>query len=125
MDISKRRLIERKRRAVRVRKKITGTAQRPRLAIRRSINHIYAQLIDDVDGKTIAHMASTGKEIKEKVSGKNGISKTEVSKIVGELIAEKALEKGVSAIIFDRKGYLYHGRVKALAEAVRSKGLVF
>jgi len=124
MNSAKRRSLERSRRAARVRKSISGTTERPRLCVRRSINHIYAQIVDDEQGKTIAFVGSTGKEFAQKVSGK-GISKTEVSKIVGEMVAEKAIEKGVKAVVFDRKGYLYHGRVKALAEAARGKGLVF
>lgn len=125
MNHSKIRILERKRRAARVRKKIEGTTQRPRLCVRRSVNHIYAQLVDDVTGVTIAQVASYGKTFSEKAGNDKKLSKTEISKLVGEVIAEKALEKGVSSVVFDRKGYLYHGRVKALAEAARSKGLVF
>jgi large subunit ribosomal protein L18 len=124
MNSSKRRSLERSRRAARVRKSISGTTERPRLCVRRSINHIYAQVVDDEQGKTIAFAGSTGKEFAQKVSGK-ALSKTEVSKVVGEMVAERAIEKGVKAVVFDRKGYLYHGRVKALAEAARGKGLVF
>ena len=124
MNSAKRRSLERSRRAARVRKSISGTTERPRLCVKRSINHIYAQVVDDAQGRTIASAGSVGKEFAQKVSGKN-LSKTEVSKVVGELVAEKALEKGVKAVVFDRKGYLFHGRVKALAEAARSKGLVF
>jgi large subunit ribosomal protein L18 len=124
MNSAKRRSLERSRRAARVRKSISGTTERPRLCVKRSINHIYAQVVDDVNGKTLASAGSVGKEFAQKVSGKS-LSKTEVSKVVGELVAEKALEKGVKAVVFDRKGYLFHGRVKALAEAARSKGLVF
>jgi len=124
MNSAKRRSLERSRRAARVRKSITGTTERPRLCVRRSINHIYAQIVDDVLGKTIAFAGSTGKEFAQKVSGKS-LSKTDISKIVGELVAERAIEKGVKTVVFDRKGYLFHGRVKALAEAARGKGLVF
>ena len=124
MNSAKRRSVERSRRAARVRKRVSGTAERPRLCIRRSISHIYAQIVDDVAGKTIAHVGSVGKEFAQKMSGKN-LNKTEVSKLIGEMIAEKAIEQGVKAVVFDRKGYLYHGRVKALAEAARGKGLVF
>jgi len=124
MNSSKRRSLERSRRAARVRKSISGTTARPRLCVRRSINHIYAQVVDDEQGKTIAFAGSTGKAFAQKVSGKD-LSKTEVSKIVGEMVAERAIEKGVKTVVFDRKGYLYHGRVKALAEAARGKGLVF
>jgi large subunit ribosomal protein L18 len=124
MNSSKRRSLERSRRAARVRKSISGTTERPRLCVRRSINHIYAQIVDDAQGKTIAFAGSTGKEFAQKVSGKS-LSKTDISKVVGEMVAERAIEKGVKAVVFDRKGYLYHGRVKALAEAARGKGLVF
>jgi large subunit ribosomal protein L18 len=124
MNSAKRRSLERSRRAARVRKSISGTTERPRLCVKRSINHIYAQVVDDVNGKTIASAGSVGKEFAQKVSGKN-LNKTEISKVVGELVAEKAIEKGVKTVVFDRKGYLFHGRVKALAEAARSKGLVF
>ncbi|MDR0308105.1 MAG: 50S ribosomal protein L18 [Chitinispirillales bacterium] len=125
MNSAKRRIVERSRRAARVRKTISGTAERPRLCVRRSINHIYAQIIDDVQGKTLAYAGSTGKEFSAKISGKEKLNKMEVSKIVGEILAEKAVGQGVKAVVFDRKGYLYHGRVKALAEGARSKGLVF
>ncbi len=125
MNSAKRRSLERARRAARVRKTISGTAERPRLCVRRSINHIYAQLIDDVSGTTVAYAGSLGKQFSDRVAGKSDLTKTDVSKVVGEMIAEMAVQKGVSAVVFDRKGYLYHGRVKALAEAARSKGLVF
>jgi large subunit ribosomal protein L18 len=124
MNSAKRRSVERQRRAARVRKSISGTTERPRLCVRRSINHIYAQIVDDVQGKTIASAGSAGKDFAQKVSGKE-LSKTDISKLVGELVAEKAIEQGVKTVVFDRKGYLYHGRVKALAEAARGKGLVF
>ncbi|MFP4163536.1 MAG: 50S ribosomal protein L18 [Chitinispirillaceae bacterium] len=125
MNSAKRRSIERARRAVRVRRSLYGTAQRPRFCVRRSINHIYAQLVDDVSGKTIAYAGSLGKSFTEKTGEKDKLTKTDASKLVGEMIAEMAVQKGVTSVVFDRKGYLYHGRVKALAEAARSKGLVF
>jgi large subunit ribosomal protein L18 len=109
------------RRARRIRKKIFGTADRPRLCVRRSLKHIYAQLVDDERGITVAHAGSSGKEFAAKAPKGKGA----VAKAVGELLAEKAKEKGVSKAVFDRKGYLYHGRVKALADGARSKGLVF
>lgn len=125
MDKAKKRLDERKRRAQRVREKITGTTSRPRLCVRRSLNHIYAQLVDDLTGKSLLQVGSSAKEIAEKVKSDPKINKTAVSKMVGELFAEKAKAQGIGSIVFDRKGYLYHGRVKALADAARSKGLVF
>jgi len=123
MNKAKTRLLERKRRASRVREKINGTHDRPRLCVRRSLNHIYAQLVDDINSVTIVQVGSTGKEFTEKL-GKEA-DKTATAKLVGEVLAEKAKEKGVTNIVFDRKGYLFHGRVKALAEAARAKGLVF
>lgn len=124
MNNAEKRLIERKNRAYRVRKKIQGTSQRPRLAVRRTLKHIYAQIIDDTSGTTIVQVGSRGKEFAAKVAGK-ATTKKEISKIVGELLAEQAKEKGVSTVVFDRKGYLFHGRVQALAEAAREKGLIF
>jgi large subunit ribosomal protein L18 len=115
----------RQRRANRIRKKIQGTAERPRLCVRRSLSHMYAQIVDDISGRSIAQAGSTHKEIIAKVSENKKISKTDVAKLVGELIADKAKEKGVEKVVFDRKGYAYHGRIKALAEAARKKGLQF
>jgi large subunit ribosomal protein L18 len=113
------------RRARRIRKKVAGTSLRPRLCVRRSLTHIYAQIVDDQTGRSLVQVGSTNKEILAKVAEKKKLSKTEVSKLVGELIADKAKEKGVAKVVFDRKGYAYHGRVKALAEAARKKGLQF
>ena len=102
----------------RIRKVVKGTSERPRLTVFRSNNEIYAQLIDDLNHKTIAAYSSLDKEV---VSQK--IKKIEKSKLVGKTIAQKALEAGISAVVFDRSGYLYHGRVKVLAEAAREAGL--
>jgi large subunit ribosomal protein L18 len=121
MDQAKQRIINRKKRAFRVRKKILGTAERPRLSIRRSLKHISAQIIDDTSGRSMIQVTSSCKEISSKKQG----DKKDVSKRVGEIIAEKAVEKGIKRVVFDRKGYQYHGRVKALAEGARSKGLKF
>jgi large subunit ribosomal protein L18 len=107
----------------RVRNKVLGTPERPRLNVFRSNSHIYAQIIDDVNHKTIVSASTLTKECKEKLGDKK--SKVEQSKVVGELIAEKAKEAGIETIVFDRGGYLYHGRVKALAEAAREQGLKF
>jgi large subunit ribosomal protein L18 len=109
-------------RHVRVRSKVEGTTERPRLAVRRSLKHIYAQLVDDSTGTSIALVTSDSKDVREKIG--EG-SKTAASTIVGELIAAKAKEKGISSVVFDRGGYIYHGRVKAVAEAARSAGLEF
>jgi large subunit ribosomal protein L18 len=104
----------------RIRKKIKGTPERPRLCIFRSNKEVYAQIIDDVSGKTLVAASSMEKALKN-FKG----TKTEKSIAVGKLIAEKALQKGISAVVFDRNGYLYHGRVKALADAAREAGLKF
>lgn len=110
------------RRHLRVRKKITGTAARPRLNVFRSSKHIYAQLIDDVAGVTLAAASTLDKELSGEI--KNGGS-VESARKVGELVAKRAKEKGVSEVVFDRGGYLYHGRIQALAEAAREAGLEF
>jgi large subunit ribosomal protein L18 len=118
-------LTPRQKRSIRIRKRIAGTTERPRLCVRRSLCHIYAQIIDDVSGKSLVQAGSTCKEISGKLTDKAASSKTNVAKLVGELVAEKAKEKGIEKVVFDRKGYAYHGRVKALAEAARKKGLQF
>ena len=106
-------------RHTRVRGKISGTAERPRLNVFRSLNHIYAQLIDDVKGVTIVAASSVEKDF-----GENGGNKAAARK-VGETLAKRALEKGIECVVFDRGGYLYHGRVKELAEGAREGGLQF
>ncbi len=114
----------RTRRHERIRKKVVGTTERPRLSVYRSLSHMYAQIIDDFKGSTIAAASSLDKELKgkDKKSGEGNIG---VAKQVGELIAKKALKKGIKRVVFDRGGYLYHGRVKALADAARETGLEF
>lgn len=111
----------RKTRHLRIRKKLTGTAERPRLNIFRSNQHIYAQVIDDAQGVTVASASTLDPELKAVVNGGNA----EAAQKVGELVAKRAQEKGVKNVVFDRGGYLYHGRVKALAEAAREAGLEF
>jgi large subunit ribosomal protein L18 len=108
------------RRAVhsRIRKKVSGTAERPRLAIFRSVNHIYAQVIDDENGKTLASAATTEKDLRGSTGGN-----TKAAQKVGRTIAERALAAGISNVVYDRGGYVYHGRVKALFEATREAGL--
>ncbi len=110
------------RRKSRIRKKIYGTAQRPRLSVFRSNRHIFAQIIDDEKGVTLVATSSFSKELRDKKveGGKKGMAHQ-----VGALIAEKAKAKGIDSVVFDRGGYLFHGRVKALADAAREKGLVF
>ncbi|BBH24013.1 50S ribosomal protein L18 [Paenibacillus baekrokdamisoli] len=109
-------------RHLRVRKKINGTTQRPRLSVFRSSKHIYAQLIDDVLGVTVASASTLDKEIAEQVTNGGNI---EAARKIGELIANRAKAKGVEQIVFDRGGYLYHGRIQALADAAREAGLEF
>jgi len=102
----------------RIRKKVRGTGERPRLAVFRSLNHIYAQVIDDQSGKTLATASTTEKALGVKTSGN-----IEAAKAVGKTIAERAQQAGVSSVVFDRGGYVYHGRVKALLDATREAGL--
>jgi len=104
----------------RIKKVVTGTAERPRLSVFRSNKQISVQLIDDVHGKTLAAASSLEKELSEKK-----VAKVEQAKLVGKLIAEKANKAGINSVVFDRNGYLYHGRVKSLAEAAREGGLKF
>jgi len=104
----------------RIRQKVRGSEQRPRLAVFRSVKHIYAQVIDDGKGHTVAAASSN-----EKSSSVEGGGNVAGAKAVGKLIAERAKTKGISKVVFDRGGYLYHGRVKALAEAAREAGLEF
>jgi large subunit ribosomal protein L18 len=115
-------VVERKKRALRIRKTVTGNAERPRLSVRRSLNHIYAQIVDDTTGKSLVQIGSNSKDIASKSSN---MKKTDVSRLVGEAVADKAKEKGIEKVVFDRKGYTYHGRIKALADAARKKGLKF
>lgn len=109
-------------RHLRVRKKIYGTAERPRLNVFRSEKHIYAQVIDDDMGTTLVAASTIDKELKESI--KVGSNK-EAAKAVGQLIAKKAIEKGITKVVFDRGGFIYHGRIKELAEAAREAGLEF
>ncbi|MBU5594660.1 50S ribosomal protein L18 [Amphibacillus sp. MSJ-3] len=112
--------IARKKRHLRVRKNLFGTAERPRLNVFRSNKHIYAQLIDDINGVTLASASTVDKEFSTQATGN-----TDAAKIVGEMIAKRALDKGHKQVVFDRGGYLYHGRVKTLADAAREAGLEF
>jgi len=107
----------------RVRKRIRGTSERPRLSVFKSARHIYAQIVDDTKARTLVDASSLSKEVRAGMEGKGG-NKAGAG-IVGELIAKRAAEKGIKAVVFDRNGFLYHGRVKALAEAAREHGLEF
>jgi large subunit ribosomal protein L18 len=109
----------RKRIHVRIRRRLSGTTERPRLAVFRSVAHIYAQVIDDVAGKTLVSASSVSKGAK--INGGN----VAAAKAIGKLVAERAKEKGVKSVVFDRGGYQYHGRIKALADAAREAGLEF
>ncbi len=112
----------RKKRHMRIRSRVSGTSEQPRLNVFRSSRQIYAQVIDDLSGTTMVSASSLDPEL----SGKQeGLSKKEKAKLVGELLAKRALEKGVDNVIFDRGGYRYHGRVKALADGAREAGLKF
>jgi len=120
--MSKQAELARQRRHRRVRKKVAGTVERPRLNVFRSLKHIYAQVIDDDLGHTLAAASTLDPELRGIL---NGLTKTEQAKSVGKLLGERALARGVKQVVFDRGGYKYHGRVKALAEGSREAGLEF
>jgi len=107
----------------RIRKNLHGTLERPRLAVYKSLHHIYAQIIDDLSGKTLISASTVEPEAKKKIKGSSG--NTESAKVIGKLIAERALAQGVKQVVFDRGGHIFHGRVAALAEAAREGGLEF
>lgn len=121
MDRAKERRVSRGRIRERIRRKVNGTAQRPRLAVKKSLKYIYVQLIDDAAGRTIASASSRDKDAGVMKGGSNQAA----AKAVGALIAKKAKDKGVTRVVFDRGGYQYHGNVKALADAARENGLEF
>jgi large subunit ribosomal protein L18 len=102
----------------RIRRKVRGSGERPRLADYRSLNHIYAQVVDDLNGRTIVSASTTEKDLRGTTGGN-----VEAARRIGKAIAERALEKGISSVVFDRGGYLYHGRIKALTDAARAAGL--
>jgi large subunit ribosomal protein L18 len=115
-------IVGRERRKLRIRRKISGTPERPRLTVFRSAKHIYAQVVDDAAGATLAHVSTLTKDVKAKADES---TKTDAAKQVGAAIAKALLAKGIDKVVFDRNGYLYHGRVRALAEAAREAGLKF
>jgi len=119
----RRELSPRKRRQIRVRSKVYGTPERPRLNVFRSARHIYAQIIDDDLGFTLVAASTMEADTKSSITSEN--TKVEEAKLVGQTIAKRALEKGVSKVVFDRAGYIYHGRIKALADGAREAGLQF
>jgi len=109
----------------RIRKKMTGTAQKPRLSVFRSVTHIYVQVINDMDGQTIASASTVDAAVKGKMSKGVGGGNIKGAELIGTTIAERLKEKGITQVVFDRNGFLYHGRVRAVAEAARSAGLEF
>jgi large subunit ribosomal protein L18 len=115
-------IVGRERRKLRIRKKISGTEGHPRLSVFRSARHIYAQVIDDTTGRTLAHASTLSKDLKGSLDEGN---KTEAAKKVGALVAKICLSKKIERVVFDRNGYLYHGRISALANAARQGGLKF
>jgi large subunit ribosomal protein L18 len=117
-----RRLAARLKRQTRIRKKISGSADRPRLSVFRSAKHIYAQIIDDGQGQTLVAASTLSSDLKGKTGG---LKKADAARLVGQLLAARAREKGIVKVVFDRNGFLYHGRVKAVAESCREHGLEF
>jgi large subunit ribosomal protein L18 len=116
------RVVGRERRKLRIRRKIGGTSERPRLSVFRSARHIYAQVVDDVAGKTLAHASTLSRDVRGQVTE---ASKLDAAKKVGQAIATLLLARGIDKVVFDRSGYLYHGRIRALADAARAAGLKF
>lgn len=122
MSTNKSRSVSRERRHVRVRRKVAGSEQRPRLSVYRSLAEIYVQVIDDLAGATLVSASSVDHELRSKV---NGLKKIEQARLVGQAVAERAKAKGIRQVVFDRGGFRYMGRVKALADAAREGGLEF
>jgi len=115
----------RRRIALRQRKRITGTAERPRLRVFRSVSHVYAQVIDDMSGTTIVSAASTEPALKPQLGGPARAGNKAGAELLGKTIAERSIAKGIKKVVFDRGGFLYHGRIRAVAEAAREAGLEF
>ncbi len=122
MNVANQRYLARKKRQVRVRRKVLGTVERPRLCVFRSSKHIYVQIIEDVNGRTLVAASTATKDIADSVKYTGNI---EAAKAVGQAIAKKAMEQNIKQVVFDRNGFLYHGRIKALADAAREAGLSF
>jgi len=126
-DVNRKKAMEKTRRRTRahqrIRQRIAGTDERPRLSVFKSARYVYAQLIDDAAGRTLAAASSSEPALVEQASGKGGTRAA--AKLVGALVAERAMEKGIKRVVFDRGGYRYHGKVRDLAEAAREKGLEF
>ncbi len=115
-------IVGRERRKLRIRRKISGTAEKPRLTVFRSAKHIYAQVVDDVTGNTLAHVSTLSRDVRGAI---DDVDKTGAAKKVGEALAKSLIAKGIKTIVFDRNGYLYHGRILALADGAREAGLKF
>lgn len=121
-NVHRRKLNPREQRAARIRKKMAGTPERPRLTVYKSNKHIYAQVVDDTRGATLAFASTLSKELRDRLGE---LDKTEAAKLVGRLVAEKAKAAQVNAVVFDRNGFPYHGRIAAVADAAREAGLEF
>jgi len=115
-------IVGRERRKLRIRRKISGTLEKPRMSVFRSAKHIYAQVVDDAAGKTVAHASTLSRDVRGDATE---ATKLDAAKRVGQAIAKLLLAKGIDRVVFDRNGYLYHGRVRALADAARAAGLKF
>jgi large subunit ribosomal protein L18 len=122
VSVANQRRLARMKRQVRVRRKVSGTEERPRLCVFRSSKHIYVQIIEDVTGRTLVTASTACKDI---VDGVKSTGNIDAAKVVGQAIAKKALEQNIKQVVFDRNGFLYHGRIKALADAAREAGLSF
>jgi large subunit ribosomal protein L18 len=122
MDSANRRQALRLKRKKRIRKKITGSEERPRMSVFRSAKHVYSQIIDDTKGITLVTASTTEKEVREQQKFEN---KTAAATYIGQLVAERAKEKGITSVVFDRNGFLYHGRIKAVSDGARKAGLNF
>jgi large subunit ribosomal protein L18 len=122
MATDKKKSVSRLRRKRSIRKRINGTNERPRLSVYRSNKHIYAQIIDDVTGETLVSASTQSVDLKDQLEGKN---KSEKATLVGQLVSQKSLSKEISTVVFDRNGFIYHGRVKAVADGAREGGLAF
>ena len=122
---SQRKQWRRERAHLRVRSRVAGTAERPRLSVYKSLRYVYAQLVDDRKGVTLAAASSLEPELKQKLGAGTGAGNRAAAKLVGATLASRAKERGIEKVVFDRSGYVYHGRVKDLAEAAREQGLVF
>jgi large subunit ribosomal protein L18 len=123
--MAKTKIEQRGKRKLRIRKKMDGTVERPRLSVFRSAKHIYAQVVDDSAGKTLLTVSTLSKDVKGSLQENKDAKKTDAAKAVGQAIAKACLAKGISKVVFDRNGFLYHGRIRALADAAREAGLSF